>query len=265
MYSSTHNNPYPGENCISPPSTNPKHYHQKHLTMTLRPLIFQRTAAALLRGASPRPMAPLIIVPRSVRFNSSESRPPLAPPTLRAPHDRPQSVFSGLSSFLDTSASPLSRSTTPPPSAADDALSMEFPIYAGSGTAFGVPGATLEDNMFRLCVFATKHNTHITFTKPNKDVLLTLSCGNVGFKKANRGTFEAAYQLASVFFQRMEGKGLLPKNLELSFRDFGPGREAFTKVLLGKEGKNIRGSVRRVTDCSRLKFGGTRSRAVRRL
>lgn len=119
--------------------------------------------------------------------------------------------------------------------------------------------------MFRLCVFATKHNTHITFTKPNKDVLLTLSCGNVGFKKANRGTFEAAYQLASVFFQRMEGKGLLPKNLELSFRDFGPGREAFTKVLLGKEGKNIRGSVRRVTDCSRLKFGGTRSRAVRRL
>lgn len=119
--------------------------------------------------------------------------------------------------------------------------------------------------MYRLCVFATKHNTHIALTKPNKDTLLTLSCGNVGFKKAARGTFEAAYQLSSVMFQRMEERGHKPRNLEIIYRDFGPGREAFTKVLLGKEGKGIRGSVRRVTDATRLKFGGTRSRAIRRL
>lgn len=234
--------------------------------MTLRPPVFQRTAAALLfRGATlSRRMAPPTATPSSARF-ISEPPPPFTP---RAPRDRPQHTFGGLSSFLDTSL--LSRPTPPPSTTttADDAISMEFPVYtgsAGAGTVFGIPGMGLEDNMFRLCVLATKHNTHITFTKPNKDVLLTLSCGNVGFKKANRGTFEAAYQLASVFFQRMESKGLMPKNLELSFRDFGPGREAFTKVLLGKEGKNIRSSVRRVTDCSRLKFGGTRSRAVRRL
>lgn len=208
-------------------------------------------------------MAPPIVVPSSSRFNSSEF-PPLPPFIPRAPRERPQPIFGGLSSFLDSSV--LSRPLIPASTPADDALSMEFPLYSGTGTTFGVPSTGgLEDNMFRLCVLATKHNTHITFTKPNKDVLLTLSCGNVGFKKANRGTFEAAYQLASVFFQRMEGKGLMPKNIELSFRDFGPGREAFTKVLLGKEGKNIRGTIRRVTDCSRLKFGGTRSRAVRRL
>lgn len=205
-------------------------------------------------------MGSRIAAPSSARFNSSDPPPPFTP---RAPRDRPQPVFGGLSSFLDTSL--LSHSVTPPSTPADDALSMEFPVYAGTGAAFGAPGMGLEDNMFRLCVLSTKHNTHITFTKPNKDVLLALSCGNVGFKKANRGTFDAAYQLSSVFFQRMESKGLLPKNLELSFRDFGPGREAFTKVLLGKEGKNIRNSVRRVTDCSRLKFGGTRSRAIRRL
>lgn len=119
--------------------------------------------------------------------------------------------------------------------------------------------------MFRLCVYATKHNTHITFTKPNKDIILAMSCGNVGFKKANRGTFEAAYQLASTVLSKMDAGGLKPKNLEIVFRDFGPGREAFTKVLLGKEGKPFRESVRRVTDATRLKFGGTRSRAVRRL
>ena len=55
------------------------------------------------------------------------------------------------------------------------------------------------------------------------------------------------------------------KRLEVVFRDFGPGREAFTKVLLGSEGRNIRGLVSRVTDATRLKFGGTRSRKVRRL
>lgn len=119
--------------------------------------------------------------------------------------------------------------------------------------------------MYHLVVYATKHNTHITFTKPNKDIVLSLSCGNVGFKKATRGTFEAAYQLSCVMLQRMDEKGYRPKNLEIIFRDFGPGRDAFTKVLLGKEGKGIRESVRRVTDASRLKFGGTRSRAIRRL
>ncbi|KAL0633249.1 hypothetical protein Q9L58_007859 [Maublancomyces gigas] len=228
--------------------------------MTLRPPILQRAAATLLRRAPPRLMGSVLAAPSSARFNSSEPPPPFTP---RAPRDRPQPVFGGLSSFLDTSV--LSRSVAPPPTPADDALSMEFPVYTGTGTAFGVPGMGPEDNMFRLCVLATKHNTHITFTKPNKDVLLTLSCGNVGFKKANRGTFDAAYQLSSVFFQRMDKRGPLPKNLEINFRDFGPGREAFIKVLLGREGKNIRGLVRRVTDNSRLKFGGTRSRAVRRL
>lgn len=161
--------------------------------------------------------------------------------------------FLGRSSTL--SRTRIQRAATPPTTEMP-----EFPVFMS-----GLQGGSSEDNLHHLNVFATKHNTHITLTKPNKDVILTLSCGNVGYKKANRGTFEAAYQLASVMFARMEERGIRPKNIEVNYRDFGPGREAFTKVLLGKEGKNIRESVVRVRDSTRLKFGGTRSRAKRRL
>ena len=48
-------------------------------------------------------------------------------------------------------------------------------------------------------------------------------------------------------------------------RGFGQGREAVTKALLGVEGQGIRGKIVKVSDATRLKFGGTRSRKIRRL
>lgn len=53
--------------------------------------------------------------------------------------------------------------------------------------------------------------------------------------------------------------------LELVLRDFGPGREAVTKILMGQEGAALRGRIVRVMDATRLKFGGTRSPRPRRL
>lgn len=66
---------------------------------------------------------------------------------------------------------------------------------------------------------------------------------------------------------RMHQQGLLKQihALEVILRDFGPGREAFQKILMGNEGKLVRGSVVRVMDATRLKFGGTRSKKPRRL
>jgi small subunit ribosomal protein S11 len=49
------------------------------------------------------------------------------------------------------------------------------------------------------------------------------------------------------------------------YRGFGQGREAVTKAILGSEGRNIRNKIVRLTDATRLKFGGTRSPAPRRL
>lgn len=137
-------------------------------------------------------------------------------------------------------------------------------LYAGSeksrlALAFEPP--------HRFHVYATKHNTHITLTRPNSDPLISVAAGNIGFRKAGRGTYDAAYQLAAFVMSKIQEKGLLAKiqKLEVVLRGFGAGREAVTKAILGTEGMRLRGRVVRVTDATKLKFGGTRSPKPRRL
>ena len=55
------------------------------------------------------------------------------------------------------------------------------------------------------------------------------------------------------------------ENIEVLLRGYGPGREAFQKAILGTEGRLLKHKVKKVTDGTRLKFGGCRSRQVRRL
>lgn len=116
-------------------------------------------------------------------------------------------------------------------------------------------------------IYATKHNTHINLTNPNRDSIISLSAGNIGFRKAARGTYDAAYQLAAYVLGRIYEEGLLAKigKLEVVLRGFGVGREAVTKALLGAEGRLLRKKITQVSDSTRLKFGGTRSRKPRRL
>jgi small subunit ribosomal protein S11 len=118
-----------------------------------------------------------------------------------------------------------------------------------------------------LHVYAHKHNTILTLTRPNGNPLLSMSCGHLGFRKGGRSGYDPAYQLTAHVFGQMQERGYLLdiNRLEVVFRGFGAGREAFTKVLLGNEGRNVRGLVSRVADSTRIKFGGTRSRKVRRL
>ncbi|KAI8936367.1 hypothetical protein NX059_006779 [Plenodomus lindquistii] len=124
-----------------------------------------------------------------------------------------------------------------------------------------------EDVKHKMHIYATKHNTHITLSKPNRDALISVSCGNIGFRKAGRGTYDAAYQLAAFVMSRIQDKGLLPQiqKLELIYRGFGAGREAVTKAILGAEGKRIRPLIVKLSDSTRLKFGGVRSKKPRRL
>jgi small subunit ribosomal protein S11 len=124
-----------------------------------------------------------------------------------------------------------------------------------------------EDDRHKLNIYATKHNTHLTLANPKRDALISVSCGNIGFRKAGRGTYDAGYQLAAFIMSRIQDKGLLPQiqKLELVYRGFGPGREAVTKAILGSEGKNIRPLIVKLSDSTRLKFGGVRSKKPRRL
>jgi len=120
---------------------------------------------------------------------------------------------------------------------------------------------------YNLHVYSHKHNTIITLTRPNGNPLMSLGCGNIGFRKSHRSGYDPAYQLSSHVFAQIQEKGLLQEinSIALVFRGFGLGREAFIKVLLGNEGRNVRPLISRVTDATRIKFGGTRSRHVRRL
>lgn len=143
---------------------------------------------------------------------------------------------------------------------------------------------------YHLNVYAHRHNMHLTFTEPSRDPILSMSAGDIGLRKAQRSTYDAAYQLASYFFRKMAekqwrtgGKKLTSnptktiasiqrpgamtggQGIEVILRGYGPGREAFQKALLGTEGRQIKPLISRVTDATRLKFGGTRSHKVRRL
>ena len=65
--------------------------------------------------------------------------------------------------------------------------------------------------------------------------------------------------------EKYQGRGGCIKQLELVLRDFGPGREALIKILMGPEARVLRSRIVRVMDATRLKFGGTRSNRPRRL
>lgn len=142
-------------------------------------------------------------------------------------------------------------------------------IPAQAGGDFGnlAKGEWEEDNRHHLHIYATKHNTHITLTDPTRNPMVSVSCGNIGFKKAGRGSYDAAYQLAAFVMLRIKDMGWLPKikKIELAYRGFGKGREAVTKAILGTEGKDIRPLINKLSDSTRLKFGGTRSPRPRRL
>jgi small subunit ribosomal protein S11 len=116
-------------------------------------------------------------------------------------------------------------------------------------------------------VYATKHNTHITLTRPNREPIMSYAAGNIGFRKAARKHYDSAFQLASYVMGRIQEQGINAqiKKLEVSLRGFGAGREAVTKAFLGSEGRFLRGKVVKVSDATRIKFGGTRSKKPRRL
>jgi small subunit ribosomal protein S11 len=118
-----------------------------------------------------------------------------------------------------------------------------------------------------LHVYSHKHNTHLTFSGPERNTLISVSSGNLGFRKSQRGSFDAAFQLMAYMLSRIQQQGLMGKieRLELVLRGFGQGRDAVTKVLLGQEGARLRDKVVRVVDKTRLKIGGPRSPKPRRL
>ncbi|KAL9073112.1 MAG: hypothetical protein Q9161_003166 [Pseudevernia consocians] len=176
---------------------------------------------------------------------------------------------SAISSLADLSQSFASRSSNP----LDESI-IPKGIFARSQTQPSLTHLPII-RPHHLHIYATRHNCHITLTAGNRNPIISVSSGNIGFKKAQRGSYDAAYQLGAYVMgliknhamldEKYQGKGGQIRQLEVVLRDFGPGREAVTKILLGGEGRALRGKIVRVMDGTRLKFGGTRSKKPRRL
>jgi small subunit ribosomal protein S11 len=101
--------------------------------------------------------------------------------------------------------------------------------------------------------------------RPRQEPVCSISAGQLGFRGSKKSGYEASFQTSSRMFQYMEEKGLLNRKIEIVFRNFGEGREAFLNVLNGKEGTKIRPLVNRVTDGSKIRFGGDRPPGKRRV
>ncbi|KAL2066850.1 hypothetical protein VTL71DRAFT_1274 [Oculimacula yallundae] len=153
----------------------------------------------------------------------------------------------------------------------------------GSGNLVAREGEHV-DTAWQLHIYAHRHNVHITLVRPpnwfhpqtgkrypekgdNRTIALSLAAGNLGFRHAGRKHYDSAFQLASYVMSRMQESGISSwiSELEVFMRGFGAGREAVTKALLGTEGRALRGKIVKVTDATRVKFGGSRSKKPRRL
>jgi len=106
-----------------------------------------------------------------------------------------------------------------------------------------------------------------------------VSCGSVGFRKAQRATFEAATRCSARMFEIIEQLGTKDRktkngtvirdakvgHIELVLKGFGPGREALTAALSTTVGATTRRLIRQVTDETPIKIGGVRPKKRRKL
>ncbi|KAL6298745.1 hypothetical protein BKA93DRAFT_743538 [Sparassis latifolia] len=123
---------------------------------------------------------------------------------------------------------------------------------------------TKEKPKYGVYVQSTPNNTIVTLTRPNGNPILTLSGGKVGYKGANKATFEASSKCAMGVFEAL-AKEQEKEDLrwELFVSGFGSGRDAFHKALMAAD-PTIKAALRRITDRTPIKIGGTRAQKMKR-
>ncbi|CAG8730627.1 14120_t:CDS:2, partial [Acaulospora morrowiae] len=71
------------------------------------------------------------------------------------------------------------------------------------------------EELYRIHIHASYNNTIVTLTNSRKDVLITTSGGIVGFKKAQRGGYEAAHRAAVGLIEKIKDKRINVRNVEI--------------------------------------------------
>ncbi|ORY61923.1 hypothetical protein BCR35DRAFT_283397 [Leucosporidium creatinivorum] len=225
--------------------------------------------------------------PTALRFLSTAPPPttPLVPDTL--PVSPPTSALPG-SPLPEAYRAPAPTADSTPSPAESSSSSRFTPAVRRPSTGFG--GQRRQSNFYRLSVFASRNNTILTLTttpgatsaelspEDPHHAVAWVSGGSAGYKGASRGTYDAAVEVSLRMFKKITdlvnppiGSGgqrkkviwAAPTDLEVVWKGFGQGRDAVYRTLMGGEGDGVRQLVRRVTDATPLKVGGTRAKKRR--
>lgn len=138
-------------------------------------------------------------------------------------------------------------------------------LFAKNNTHFTLSAVVEDVNYLKNNPELSYNDAFLYYLKLPQRVKFALSTGVLGFRKAARGEYEAAFQTSAKVFQMIQDKRLMDKDIEIVMREFGKGRAAFVAALNGKEGTAIRPHITRISDKTALKFGGVRAPRVRRL
>lgn len=118
---------------------------------------------------------------------------------------------------------------------------------------------------FHLHFVTETKNTHVTITDYKREVVVSMSAGQVGsYKHSKRASHEAAYDTAVATFEKFWKKDFKIDELEVVLKGFGPGRAGGISALNGQHGEAFRKKVVRVTDATKLRIGRTRLRNKKR-
>jgi len=126
-------------------------------------------------------------------------------------------------------------------------------------------GVLRRPGYFHLHFVTETKNTHVTITDYKREVVVSMSAGQVGtYKHSKRASHEAAYDTAVATFERFLKKDYKLEELEVVLKGFGPGRTGGLSALNGQYGDPFRRKVIRVTDATKVWIGRTRLRNKKR-
>lgn len=141
-------------------------------------------------------------------------------------------------------------------------MTNELPSSNGTSLNYmGYEDMTNEQSLQKLHVHAGPGNTILTLTDHAGRVLVNTSGGLAGFKKAQRGQPEAAYQATQLLLKKCQEKNLVINNLEILLNGFGSGREVVFRAVKALTDWKIS----RITDATPIAFNGCRPKKARRL
>ncbi|KAJ2355719.1 hypothetical protein GGF43_002520 [Coemansia sp. RSA 2618] len=218
----------------------------------------------------------------SVRLYSSDSGASDAPPPPKSESSKESSSQDSLKLLIDRFASQESRQAagaSPAPAARtprysdmlgrgsnNSMMKEDFMGFNRSGRYGSVINSQYnqdEDPMSKLIlhVHASSNNTILSLTDLNGRVIVNSSGGLVGFKKAQRAGFEAAYQATASIANTVKEKGIVVRRVEIRLRGFGAGRDAAFKAVNSLTNWNVSA----VSDVTPIPFNGCRPKKARRL